>query len=133
MPDAAAAAGQVKGQVRTHQGPAHTRPVADRGVDVGDRGDSLGNGVDRLAPQRGLQPVGDVSRDLAADLDRPLADRGVEGECALDAAPPSNAPILDESTKVRSRATPLPRADSKSSALRSGKDDGGVCSTTPPF
>jgi hypothetical protein len=60
MPDAAAAAGQVKGQVRTHQGPAHTRPVADRGVDVGDRGDSLGNGVDRLAPQRGLQPVGDV-------------------------------------------------------------------------
>jgi hypothetical protein len=45
MPDAAAAAGQVKGQVRTHQGPAHTRPVTDRGVDVGDRGDSLGNGV----------------------------------------------------------------------------------------
>jgi hypothetical protein len=38
MPDAAAAAGQVKGQVRPPQGPAHARPVADRGVDAGHRG-----------------------------------------------------------------------------------------------
>ena len=47
-------------------------------------GDTLGDEVDRLAPQRGLQPVGDASRNLAVDADRPLADGGVEGERPFD-------------------------------------------------
>src|SRR5208283_4865156 len=73
-----------RGQFTVHQGPAHARPVADRGVYVGDRGNALSDKVDRLAPQRGLQPVGDVSCDLAADVDRSLADSCVEGKRAFD-------------------------------------------------
>ena len=40
--------------------------------------------MDRLAPQRRLQPVGDVPPDLAADMDRALAERGIESHRALD-------------------------------------------------
>ena len=72
MPDPAAAAGQVKGQVRTDQGSAHAQPIADRGVDVRNRGNPLGDEMNRLTPQRSLQPVGDVSWNLATDVDRPL-------------------------------------------------------------
>ena len=37
-----------------------------------------------LAPQRGLQPVGDVALDLALHMNRPLADARVERHCLRD-------------------------------------------------
>src|SRR6266849_2900893 len=80
----AAAAGEVKGQMRSHQRPAQPRTLADRGVDVGDAGDAAGKEMDGLAPQRGLQAVGDVPGDLAADMDRAFADARIKFHRPLD-------------------------------------------------
>ncbi len=77
-------AGKMEGEVWPHQRPAQPRTLADRGVDVGDTGDALGEEMDGLAPQRGLQAVGDVPGDLAADVDRALADACIKFERPLD-------------------------------------------------
>src|SRR5471032_1581298 len=60
------------------QSPPQAGPMGDGDVDVGDRRETLIDQVERLAPQGCLQAVGDVAFDLAADMDRLLADRGVE-------------------------------------------------------
>jgi len=82
--DPADPAGKVKGQMWPHQGPAKPRPRADRYIDVANACHPLGYQMQRLAPQRRRQPVGDMSRHLAADVDRLLADCGVEGERPFD-------------------------------------------------
>jgi len=64
--------------MRTHQRPAQPGTLADRGVDVGDAGDPGGDEMDGFAPQRSLQAVGNVPGDLAADVDRALADAGIK-------------------------------------------------------
>ncbi len=58
--------------------------MSDGRVDVGNARDPLIDQVERLAPQRGLQAIGDVALDLPLDMDRLLADGGVEGERLLD-------------------------------------------------
>ena len=74
MRHAAFAAGEMKGQMRPHQRPAQAGAVGDRGIDVGDRDHAFGDEMNRLAPQRGLQPVGDVARHFLLDVDRLLAE-----------------------------------------------------------
>ncbi len=78
MLHAALPAGQVEGCVRAHQRPAQAGAFADGGIDIGDGGDTLGDQMHRLAPQRRLQAVGEVAGDFLADLDRVLADGPVE-------------------------------------------------------
>ena len=84
MIDTAEPAGKVKGQIRPHQGPAQPRPGTDPLIDIGDACYPLGHQMQRLPPQRRLQPVGDISRHLALNVCRLLADRSVEGERAFD-------------------------------------------------
>ena len=78
------AAGQVEGQAGAHEGPAQAGAAGDGGVDLIGRRHAVGDQVQRLAPDRLLQAVGDVARDLAAHLERFLADGGVEGHGPLD-------------------------------------------------
>jgi hypothetical protein len=54
--------------------------MGDGRVDIGNARDSLIDQVECLAPQRGLEAVGNVALDLPLDMDRLLADGGVEGE-----------------------------------------------------
>jgi len=70
--------------VRSHQRPAQPGTLADRGIDVGNAGDAAGEEMDGLVPQRSLQAVCDVPCDLAADVDRPLADARIKGHRLLD-------------------------------------------------
>ena len=65
-------------------GMSWTATFLARGIDVGDAGDTAGEEMDGLAPQRGLQAVGDMPRDLAADVDRPLADARIKGDRPID-------------------------------------------------
>ena len=103
MAQAALAAGQVVQHVRPHDRPAQPRPVGDRGVDVLDAGHTLERQVDRLAIERHLHAVGDVAQHLAADRDRPLADRAVEGRGPLEHRPRGRAAAdqLDQRHQVR--------------------------------
>ena len=79
-----APASQMVRHVGAHQRPAQPRAVGDRGVDVLDAGDALEDQVDRLAIEGHLHAVGDVARHLAAEPDRPLAERGVEARGPVD-------------------------------------------------
>jgi hypothetical protein len=74
----ALAAGQVEGQHRPLHRPAQARAVGDRQVDLLDRRLPLGDHVQRLAPQRLLQPVGDEAGHLAVHRDHRLAGGGEE-------------------------------------------------------
>ena len=60
------AAGEVVDEVGAHRGPAQARAVDDRIVQLAGSGHVLVDHVQDLAPQRLLQPVGEVTRDLAA-------------------------------------------------------------------
>jgi hypothetical protein len=62
MIDTADPTGKVKGQIRSHQGPAQPRPGTDRRIEIGDACYPLGYQMQRLPPQRRLQPVGNMSR-----------------------------------------------------------------------
>ena len=84
MIDTADPTGEVKSQMRPHQGPAQPRPGTDRRINIGHTCHPFCHQVQRLPPQRRLQPIGDMPRHLAADMDRLLADRAVEGERPLD-------------------------------------------------
>ena len=68
-----------------HQRPAQAGAVGDGRVDVADAGYPLVNEVKGLAPQRGLQAVGDVTSDLAPYMNGALAQRRVEIHGTLDA------------------------------------------------
>jgi hypothetical protein len=50
MRHAADPAGEVEGQMRSHQRPAQPGSGADRGIDVGDAGHPFGDEMHRLAP-----------------------------------------------------------------------------------
>ena len=50
MLDPAFAAGEVEGQIGSHDRPAQSRPVSDRTIDIGDARDPLGDEVDGLSP-----------------------------------------------------------------------------------
>ena len=75
MRHAAFAAGQMKDQMRPHQRPAQAGAIGDRRVGIGDRHHAFRHQVNDLAPQRGLQAVGDMARHFLLDVDRLLADR----------------------------------------------------------
>src|SRR5260370_28788914 len=80
MSDAAGAAGKVKIQERTEQGPTQAGAVGDGGVDLANRRDPLADEVKGFAPQRGLQPVGDVPLDFPPNMNGFLAKGRVEGQ-----------------------------------------------------
>ena len=63
----------------------------DRPVDVGHRHDALLHEPVGLSPQRGLEAVGDVARELDADPHRRLTDGGVRGHRAAR-SPPRTSP-----------------------------------------
>src|SRR3984957_12171823 len=88
---------------RAKQRPAQSWPMRDRGVDVSDAGDTGLHEVERLLPQRCLQAVGDVARDLSAQMDRVLAYRAIEVQRSLDRIQRSlfAAAHLDEWNEVR--------------------------------
>src|SRR3954471_21116927 len=50
--DSTLTAAEMIGHVRSHDGPAQPRPVANRGIDIGDAGYPLRDQVHRLAVQR---------------------------------------------------------------------------------
>ena len=65
----------MNGPISAHRKP---RPLRDGGVDVFHGGHALAHQVEGLAPQSGLQAVGNVPFDLAPYLDGTLADMGIE-------------------------------------------------------
>src|SRR5580704_14492165 len=69
---------------RAKQRPPQPWAMRDRGVDVSDAGDPGLYEVERLLPQRRLQAVGDVARNLSAQMDRVLAHRAIEVQRSLD-------------------------------------------------
>src|SRR3954452_10106779 len=80
MLDAAFAAAEVEGHVRSHRRPAQARTGTDGGIHVLDARQSGDDCADRLPPQSGLQPVGQMSAGFFADVDRLLADLAIERE-----------------------------------------------------
>src|SRR5258706_15929996 len=84
MRDAAGAAGKMKIQERTEQGPTQAWPVGDGGIDLANRRDPLADEVKGFAQQRGLQAVCHASLDFSADMDRFLAKGCVEGQRLLN-------------------------------------------------
>src|SRR6266404_3837918 len=101
--DAAGAAREMQIKERSEQGPPQARPMRNRRVDIFHARDALGNEIERLLPQRGLEPVGDVTHDLAAQMYRMFPDRPVECECALDRLRRRQLPArnLDKRDQVR--------------------------------
>jgi hypothetical protein len=100
--EAGLAAGQVMEYERAEQRPAQAGPVHDRGVDGAHGRDAALDERVRLAPQRGLEAVGQVPRELGAQPDRALADCGIEAHRALDRAlvGPRAADDLDQRDEV---------------------------------
>src|SRR5215470_13941985 len=74
----ALAAGQMKGQHRAHLGPPQPRPVGDRVVDLLDGRLPGVDHVQRLAPQRLLEPVADEAGHLMVHRQADLAGASVE-------------------------------------------------------
>src|SRR3984957_14004447 len=85
------------------QRPAQPRPMRDRGVDVSDARDTGLYEAERLLPQRRLKAVGDVARDLSAQMDRVFAHRAIEVQRSLDRVQRGlfAAAHLDEWNEVR--------------------------------
>ena len=75
---AALTAGQVIDQAGAHGRPAQARAVHDRVVELAGGGHALIHHVQELAPQRFLQPVGEMARHLAAHPQGMHADVGEE-------------------------------------------------------
>jgi len=64
-----------------HDAPAQARAPGEGGVDVGGAHNALGNEVVNLARQRGLQTIGDVTRQFLVDAHRALPDRRIKFGC----------------------------------------------------
>src|SRR3569833_304621 len=72
------AAGKVIDQIRTHAGPAQPGSVDDGGIELASARDPVIDEVQDLAPQRLLQSIGQMSRNLTPDPQRVHADRCIE-------------------------------------------------------
>ena len=72
---AAGAAGEMIGQERPHEGPAHAGGIDDRIVDILGRADALVEDVQRLAPQGFLEAIADIAVDLLLEAQHMHADR----------------------------------------------------------
>src|SRR5882724_3255583 len=71
---AAGPTGEMEGERRPHEGPAHAGPIGDGGIGIGDRSDALVDAIERLAPERRLQSVSEMAADLLVEPDRLLPD-----------------------------------------------------------
>src|SRR5215469_14024561 len=72
-------AGQMERHARTHLGPAQAWAEGYGLVDFLDRRLARGDHVQGLAPHGLLQPVADEAAQFAAEAERSLAHRRVEG------------------------------------------------------
>src|SRR5690242_5192393 len=84
VPDSAFAAAKMEQHTWPHDSPAHSGAPANSGVRVGNIDNTEMNEIDDLPIHRGLQPIGDVSDHLFADVNRFLSDGAVKFDCALD-------------------------------------------------
>src|SRR5258706_14614698 len=88
MRDAAGAAGRMKIQERTEQGPTQAWAVGDGGIDRANRRDPLADEVKGFAQQRGLQAVCHASLDFSADIYGFLSKGCVEAQRLPNRYPP---------------------------------------------
>jgi hypothetical protein len=84
LSDALRAAREVEIEKWAEQRSPQALPVGDRGVDVGNTSHALFNQVERLAPEFCLQAIGDMAFHFPPNVDRLLANRGIEGQSALN-------------------------------------------------
>src|SRR5690554_345319 len=84
MADTPLATAKMVRQKRSLNGPAHAWPRGNCPVDILYAGDTFLQQIERLAPQRGREPVGDMPDHLLAHHHRLLANGPIEGSQPLD-------------------------------------------------
>jgi len=82
--NSARTAAQMEQEIWTHHSPTQSRSPAHGRVRIGDIQYTLLDKIDNLTVKRRLEAVRDVANDLFADMNRFLANRFVERDCALD-------------------------------------------------
>src|SRR5258707_53255 len=76
--DTALTAAEVIEKDLAHDAPAQSRPPAQRGIYIGDADDAFGDKVIHFSRQRGLQPIGNMSRHFLVKTNRLFPQRRVE-------------------------------------------------------
>ncbi|ABA52551.1 hypothetical protein BURPS1710b_A2129 [Burkholderia pseudomallei 1710b] len=84
MTHAGLAARQCIREERAHERPADARAETDRIVDLARRRDAFVDEMQRLAPQRFEQAIGDEARHFLAHAQRPHAERAIDAERRVD-------------------------------------------------
>src|SRR5204862_7139904 len=82
--DPARAAAQVPLQALTHYAPAKPRPIANGRISVLDAQHTLLNEIKHLAVECGLKAVSHMPGKLLLQMNRFLADRGIERHRLLE-------------------------------------------------
>ena len=125
---ACTAAAEAEEHVRAHNRPAQTGACGYRLVDILDAGHSLKDKIDCLPPQRGLQAVGDMARNLLVHADGHLSAAFVEGLGEVEGARhgPLIAEQLNQGNEMgwiegMTQDDPARIAPSASAALRAGR------------